>query len=102
MPRKRTQVKLPNGVNTIKSRDYLCVLVWVFWDGDPIKQENKQDTSGFKDMIDKLKDTVINQESKVDVEENNAIHVYSDFDQVKEVTGIDLSGTGSLLTVDEK
>lgn len=56
VPFNRTQIKLGNGKATIKQRKYMSVLIWAFWDGNPIKENNTTvtDTSPLQDVLNKL------------------------------------------------
>lgn len=64
VPSNRTQIKLGNGKATLKPRHYLSILVWAFWDGHPSKENNiEMNTSPLQEVIDKLKTTVLDQES---------------------------------------
>lgn len=66
VPRNRTQIKLGQGKATIKPRSYLCFLVWAFWNGDPIKVvETKMDGTELQNVIDRLKDTIVDSDDKV-------------------------------------
>ena len=60
VPYNRTTVKLPNGKALLKSREYLCILVWGFWNEHPIKPQ--EETPGaemngafLQKMVDDLK-----------------------------------------------
>ena len=50
VPRNRTTIKLPNGKALLKARKYLCVLVWAFWDDDPIKPEETERKIGVESL----------------------------------------------------
>lgn len=64
VPKNRTQIKLGQGRATIKPRDYMSILIWAFWDANPIKEnEIKTDTSRLQGLVDKLKTTAGNCES---------------------------------------
>lgn len=44
VPRNSTRVNLGNGKATIKRNDYLCLLVWAFWDSNPTYGSTVMDT----------------------------------------------------------
>ena len=56
VPFNRTQIKLGRGQGTLKTRNYLSVLVWVYWKEYPEKSEQMNvDTPDLRKVIDHLK-----------------------------------------------
>ena len=75
VPINRTQIKLGNGKATIKTRQYMSVLVWAFWDGNPSKEYNTTvDNSPLQDVLNKLsKDSVLHNEAPVNIPDEGVI-----------------------------
>lgn len=56
VPRNRTQIRIKQGKATIKPRNFLCILVWAFWDRQPIKEtKTKMDGSKLQNVIEQNK-----------------------------------------------
>jgi hypothetical protein len=97
VPKNRTQVKLGKGKATVKSRKYICFLVWVFWDGYPNKESSiESDTSPLQGVIDGLKSTVINRENQntppleMEKEKEKGINIYNSSEEAAEIEGANI------------
>lgn len=58
VPKNRTMIKQPNGKTLLKSRQYLCIMAWAFWDDEPIKTKQPQGPVGLdqlQTMVENLK-----------------------------------------------
>lgn len=75
VPINRTQIKSGNGKATIKTRKYMSVLVWAFWDGNPSKEYNTTvDNSPLQEVLNKLsKDSMFHNETPVTIPEEGVI-----------------------------
>lgn len=95
VPKNRTRVRLGQGKATIKSRKYMSILVWAFWDHNPVKENNKNnkktDTSPLQDVIDKLKNTVVDREthSSEPIPEKG-ITIYDSMDEATKAEGANI------------
>jgi hypothetical protein len=89
VPSNRTQIKLPNGKATLKTRDYLSVLVWAFWDGHPSKQDNiSMNTAPLQEVIEKLGKSAFNQEIPQKSPPNEGIVIYDSVEEAKKEKNI--------------
>jgi hypothetical protein len=93
VPRNRTQIKIGQGKATIKPRNFLCILVWAFWDGHPIKvAETKMDGSNLQNVIDRLKDSILERTERETV-------IYDSLDDASKAIGTEI-GDPNQRTVD--
>lgn len=83
--------------STIKSRKYLCFLVWAFWDGEPIKPKEK--TTDNEKLVEKLKEMNANLPSGVEALQKSGPspeqgrEIVIDSEEPKTVKSIEVSNT---------